>query len=109
MLSDSSAQLSTIFVALAHPTRRAIVRTLAFRPATVTQLAEEHYVSLPAIHRHIRVLEQADLLQRRKVGRVNFVAQKREGIRAAQTWLDQFAIQFGNDTESLDNYIARLK
>ena len=109
MLSDSSSQLNAVFVALGHPTRRAIVRTLAFRPATVTQLSDEHHVSLPAIHRHIRSLEQADLLQRRKVGRVNFVAQKRTGMRLAQDWLGQFATQFGNDVESLDNYIAKLK
>jgi DNA-binding transcriptional ArsR family regulator len=109
MLSIATSKLDAIFTALSHPTRRAIVNTLAFRPATVTQLANEHKVSLPAIHRHIRSLEQADLLQRRKVGRVNFVAQKRSGLHIAQNWLGQYHIEFGNDTETLDNYIARLK
>lgn len=109
MLSISSSKLDAVFTALANPTRRAIVDTLAFRPATVTQLAAEHKVSLPAIHRHIRVLEQADLLQRRKVGRVNFVAQKRAGLRAAQDWLGQYKTEFGNDDETLSNYIAALK
>lgn len=109
MLSNESSQLTAVFTALGNPTRRAMVNTLAFRPATVTQLAAEHKVSLPAIHRHIRVLEQADLLQRRKVGRVNFVAQKRSGIRLAQAWLDQYRTEFGNDSETLSNYISNLK
>lgn len=109
MLSIASQQLDVIFDALSNPTRRAIVNTLAFRPATVTQLAKEHGVSLPAIHRHIRVLEQADLLQRRKVGRVNFVAQKQAGLRIAQEWLGQFRTEFGNDDATLTNYINNLK
>ncbi len=109
MLSIDTPRLDTVFNALGHPTRRAIVNTLAFRPATVTQLAAEHQVSLPAIHRHIRALEEAGLLQRRKVGRVNFVAQKRTGLRTAQEWLGQYRIEFGNDVETLDNYIANLK
>ena len=105
----SITKLDDIFTALGNPTRRAIVNTLAFRPATVTQLASENDVSLQAIHRHIRVLEQADLLQRRKVGRVNFVAQKRTGLRLAQEWVNQYHIEFGNDNEVLSNYIDNLK
>lgn len=109
MLSNDAPELDSIFNALGNPTRRAIVNTLSFRPATVTQLADEHKVSLQAIHRHIRMLEQANLLQRRKVGRVNFVAIKRVGLRSAQDWLGQFNIEFGNDSETLSNYIKHLK
>lgn len=109
MLSIASAELDEVFTALGNPTRRAIVNTLAFRPATVTQLATEHDVSLQAIHRHIRVLERAELLQRRKVGRVNFVAQKRTGIRLIQEWAGQYQTEFGNDDETLTNYVENLK
>lgn len=109
MLSVSSAKLDSVFNALGNPTRRAIVNTLAFRPATVTQLATEHNVSLQTIHRHIRKLEQAELLQRRKIGRVNFVAQKRAGISLAQEWTGQYHIEFGNDSETLSNYLSNLK
>lgn len=109
MLSNDSSQLDLVFNALGNPTRRAIVRTLSFRPATVTQLADEHGVSLQAIHRHIRTLEQADLLQRRKIGRINFVALKRTGLRNGQDWLAQFKTEFGNDDETLSNYINNFK
>ena len=105
---DSRQQLSRVFDALSNEKRREIVRTLSFHPATVVQLAEEHGLSLPSIHRHIRTLEEAQLLQRRKVGRTNFVAIKRTALAAAQTWLAQYNLEFGNDDESLENYIAHL-
>lgn len=109
MLTISESKLDNVFAALGNPTRRAIVHSLSFRPATVTQLASEHKISLQAIHRHIRVLEQADLLQRRKIGRVNFVAQKRAGLRLAQEWVNRYQLAFGNDDETLSNYISNLK
>lgn len=110
MLSNDSnqQQLSAVFDALSNDKRREIVMTLSFHPATVAQLAEEHGLSLPSIHRHIRTLEEAQLLQRRKVGRVNFVAIKRPALAAAQAWLAQYNLEFGNDDESLENYIAHL-
>lgn len=68
-----SSQLNDIFVALSHTKRRGMITTLAFRPSTVTQLANEYDLSLPAIHKHVRTLEKAELIQRRKVGRTNFI------------------------------------
>jgi len=104
----SQQQLDAVFDALSNEKRRGIVRTLSFHPATVTQLAEEHHVSLPSIHRHIRTLEDAQLIQRRKIGRTNFVAIKRSALTAAQTWIAQYHLEFGNDDESLENYIEHL-
>jgi DNA-binding transcriptional ArsR family regulator len=110
MLSNdvSSPMLDAVFLALGNEKRRGIVRTLSFRPATVSQLAEEHHLSLPSIHRHIRALEEAQLLQRRKVGRTNFVAIKRQSLAAAQAWMAQFQPEWGNDDETLENYIEAL-
>ncbi len=107
MLSDSADQaLNRVFEALANDKRRGILDTLAFRPATVSQLAEEHGMSLPAIHRHIRTLEDAQLIRRCKVGRTNFVALQRKYLAAAQTWMAQYRLDWGNDEETLENYIA---
>lgn len=83
--------------------------TLSYRPATVSQLAAEHNLSLPAIHRHIRTLEEAQLIQRRKVGRTNFVAFRRKSLADAQAWMLQFKTDWGNDNETLENYIGQLK
>ena len=104
----STARLDEIFGALGNAQRRQIVLTLAFRPSTVGQLASEQSLSLPAIHRHIRVLESAQLLQRKKVGRTNFVAIRRVALQQAQGWLSQFRVEWGNDQETLENFIGQF-
>ncbi len=104
----SPEELNLVFLALGNEKRRAIVNTLSFRPATVSQLAQEHGLSLPSIHRHIRSLEEAGLIQRRKVGHTNFVAIKRAALKAAQAWMGQYHLEWGDDDESLENYIDML-
>lgn len=100
--------LDQVFEAMAHQKRRSIINTLAYRPATVSQLAKEQQLSLPAIHKHIRLLENAKLIQRKKVGRTNFVAFNRTTMLEAQDWIMQYNTAWGNDTETLENYIASL-
>jgi DNA-binding transcriptional ArsR family regulator len=109
ILAIDSPQLDNVFNALGHAKRRGIVNTLAFRPATVSQLAEEYNLSLPAIHKHIRSLEAAKLIQRKKVGRTNFVALNVKSLKLAQDWIMQYQTGWGNDKETLDNYISSLK
>jgi DNA-binding transcriptional ArsR family regulator len=104
-----SSQLDTIFQALGHEKRRGIVHMLSFRPATISQLAEEFNLSLPAIHKHIRMLEKARLIQRKKVGRTNFVALDKQSLRRAQNWIMQYRTDWGNEQETLENYIAGLQ
>ena len=107
-VSDASPQLDTAFNALAHGKRRGMLHTLSYRPATVTQLAAEFDLSLPAIHKHIRSLENADLIQRKKVGRTNFVALNRKALKVAQDWMLQYRTDWGNDKETLENYITSV-
>jgi DNA-binding transcriptional ArsR family regulator len=108
-MSIDSPQLDSLFSALAHKKRRGIIETLSFRPATVTQLALEYDLSLPAIHKHIRSLEEAKLIRRKKAGRTNFVALDRKSLKSAQDWIMQYRTDWGNDNETLENYIASLK
>ena len=106
-LDINSPQLDLVFDALANAKRRNIFHTLSFRPATVASLATEHNLSLASIHRHIRTLEEAGLIQRKKVGRVNFVAIKRATLHATQSWLGQYNSYWGTDEEVLENYINK--
>jgi DNA-binding transcriptional ArsR family regulator len=103
-----SNQLDSIFQAFGHSKRRGMLNTLSFRPATITQLANEFDLSLPAMHKHIRSLEDAKLIHRRKVGRTNFVALNKKSMSVAQDWLMQYRTDWGNDEETLENYIASL-
>ena len=102
----TSNELDEVFAALGNSKRRGILHTLAFRPATVSQLAGEHDLSLPAIHKHIRVLERAGLILRKKVGRVNFVALNKKSLMSLQGYINQYRTEWGSDRETLENYIA---
>ncbi len=101
-------ELSEVFQALAHEHRRQIIHALALRPHTISELADRRGLSLPAIHKHIQVLEEAALVRRRKTGRTTILALQREPLRRLQGWVDQFHPEWGTDAESLTNYTNHL-
>ena len=105
-VSIAAQKTDEVFHALANAKRRGMVDSLSVSPATVSQLAVEHGLSLPAIHKHIRILEKAGLLNRHKVGRTNFVALNRTGLGIAQGWLSNHQSQWGRGRQSLEHYIA---
>ena len=107
-MKGDDKQLDTIFDALANNHRRAIVCRLALQPSIISELADMQKLSLPAIHKHIKVLEKAQLLRRRKSGRCNFLALNRESLIVLQGWIKQFNPHWGSNDESLDNYISHL-
>lgn len=107
--SLASEQLDTVLAALANPKRRAIIHELSLQPATIGQLARHHGLSLPAIHKHIRTLEEAELIIRRKAGRTNFVALNAGALDTAQNWISQYHTTWGNAQASLENYISRMQ
>ncbi|HMI09957.1 MAG TPA: winged helix-turn-helix domain-containing protein [Candidatus Saccharimonadales bacterium] len=104
-----SLQLDTILNALANQVRRGIIHELSLHPATVGQMAKRHGISLPAIHRHIRILEEAGLIVRKKVGRTNFVALNHKTLNLTQKWLMQYKTEWGSADASLENYISRMQ
>jgi DNA-binding transcriptional ArsR family regulator len=104
-----SPQLDSILDALANQKRRGIIHDLSLHPTTVGQLAHNHELSLPAIHKHIRTLEQAKLIVRKKTGRTNFVALDSSTLGLAQAWITQYNVNWGNTQASLENYISRMK
>lgn len=95
-------------VAIANSHRRAIVSALGLQPRSISQLAAMESLSLPAIHKHIRVLEGAELVVRKKVGRTNFLALNRAPLRGLQEWLGGFNPYWGTEQETLENYAQNL-
>ncbi len=100
--------LSTTFSALANDHRREMVRLVALQPRSISSLAEVRGLSLPAIHKHVRVLEEAGLVRRRKVGRTNYLALGRRPLVELRTWVDGFEPGWGTDDETLTNYATHL-
>lgn len=109
MITSDAKKLDRMLTALANKRRRGIVHTLALQPASIGQLADQQRSSLPAIHRHIKVLEQAGLVRRKKSGRVNFLALDRTGLLLLQDWVAQHHAYWGSNEETLENYIAGIE
>ena len=85
---STQASLDATFSALSDPTRRAILSRLSRGEATVTGLAAPFDISLPAVSKHLRVLERAGLIRREKRGRVHRLRLEAEPMREASEWLD---------------------
>lgn len=81
------AHLDLTLAALADPTRRAILQRLARGEARVTELAEPFPMSLEGVSKHIRILERADLVRRRKSGREHFLSFNPRPLDAAADWI----------------------
>ncbi len=105
MVNDSSERLSTIFLAIADPTRRAILERLAQGEASGTELARPFSISVPAISKHLRVLEHADLILRRKDGRTHRFRLAAGPMREAASWLEHYRRFWEEQFDSLDAYL----
>lgn len=101
--------LDNIFEALGNKHRREIIYHLSLQPSSISRLAEMRKLSLPAIHKHITVLEKANLIIRKKVGRTNFLALNRQALRTLQEWTMQYHTYWGSDQETLENYAEYLR
>src|SRR5437667_6718327 len=101
--------LSDTFEALANEHRRSIVHRLSLLPASIGQLADAEQLSLPAIHKHIKILERAKLVQRKKSGRTNFLALDRTALRELRDWIEEYHAYWGTNDETLENYVAGIE
>jgi DNA-binding transcriptional ArsR family regulator len=108
MVTNDLDDMSPVFDALANDHRRAIVHALALQPQSISYLANLRELSLPAIHKHVRVLEEAAMVRRRKVGRTNYLSLERAPLQRLAGWVGQFHPWWGTDDESLENYFTYL-
>lgn len=98
-------QLDRIFRALADRTRRALLARLAERSAMVTELAAPFDMSLPAVSRHIRVLEQARLVERAVDGRMHLCSLQPETLKAVEAWLRHYRHFWTGTLDALARYV----
>src|SRR5947199_4006690 len=86
----SNKLLDRTFAALADPTRRRILKHLAVGDRCVTDLARPHRMSLPAVSKHLRVLERAGLVRRARCGRVHRLKLEAKPMQQAQAWIEEY-------------------
>jgi DNA-binding transcriptional ArsR family regulator len=103
---DLGRALDHTFAAVADPTRRAIVETLATGEASVTQLAGPFDVSLQAVSKHVGVLAAAGLVAREKRGRVQWCRLTPAPMKAADEWIGGYREFWENQLDALDAYLA---
>ena len=101
-------ELDAIFEALANKHRREIIKVLGQHPCSISQLAEMRALSLPAIHKHITILEDTGLVLRRKIGRTNFLTLNPRSLLGPQNWLARFHTYWGYERQTLENYARYL-
>src|ERR1019366_9020323 len=104
-----SDRLDHTFSALADPTRRAILARLAAGGATVTELAEPFEISLPAISRHLKVLERAGLIARGREAQWRPRSLQSGPLKEATEWLEQYRRFWEHSLDRLGEHLAELQ
>ena len=106
--NNNQQDLDKLFEAFANKHRREIIYILGLQPCSISYLASIRDLSLPAIYKHIKILEKARLIIRKKIGRTNFLTLNRNSLRGLQDWLNQYHTYWGSNEETLENYAQYL-
>jgi DNA-binding transcriptional ArsR family regulator len=105
-MAQYAAQLDGIFVALADPTRRSVVRRLGHGPASVGDLAREFPMALPSFLKHVRTLESTGLIHTVKSGRVRTCVLNRERLGLIDDWLAEQRRVWEDRTDRLERFVT---
>lgn len=105
----ASDRLSVVFSALADPTRRAILARLSEGDATVSELAEPFSITLPAISRHLKVLEAAGLITRSRSAQWRSSSLDAAPLREATEWMERYRQFWDENLDRLDAHLKRMQ
>ncbi len=108
-MEDGIDRLSVVFSALADPTRRAILTQLAHGDATVTELTAPLPMSMPAVSRHLKVLEQAALISRTRSGKLRASHLEPAPLRDAADWIERYRQFWDSSLTRLDAHLAAVQ
>ena len=104
-----STSLDSTFAALADPTRRAILARLAQGETSVTELAEPFAMSMPAISKHLKVLEKAGLIDRGREAQYRPARLNPAALKSAADWIEEYRQFWEHSFDRLEAYLARLQ
>jgi DNA-binding transcriptional ArsR family regulator len=107
MINESN--LDSTFAALADPTRRAILARLALGETSVTELAKPFEMSMPAISKHLKVLERAGLIDRGRDAQTRPARLNPAALKTAAAWIDEYRRFWEESFDRLDVYLQRLQ
>ncbi|MDW5266016.1 MULTISPECIES: helix-turn-helix transcriptional regulator [Acidobacteriaceae] len=105
----NESNLDTTFAALADPTRRAILARLALGETSVTELAKPFEMSMPAISKHLKVLEKAGLIDRGRDAQTRPARLNPAALKTAAAWIEEYRRFWEESFDRLDAYLQRLQ
>ena len=97
--------IDQVFSALAHPVRRAILEHLKRSNASVSTLAAPYEISLPAITKHLKVLERAGLIERQREGQTHLIKLHAARMKEASVWIDRYRVFWESQLDNLEKYL----
>lgn len=100
--------LSTVFLALADPTRRAMIQALSQGERTLTELAAPFQISLPAVTKHLRILERAGLIRRSRQAQRKPCSLEAQPLKEAVDWIEQYRVDWEARLDRLDAFVLAL-
>jgi DNA-binding transcriptional ArsR family regulator len=109
MVDSSVYNLDTIFQALSDPTRRSILRSLAKRERAISEVAESYSISLAAVSKHVKVLEKAKLVARRREGNFSYLSLNPDAMLSANNWMQFYQAYWQGRLHALKNHIEKGK
>ena len=106
-MRSTDDRLDHLFGALSDRTRRKMVARLARAPATIGELAEPFAMSLPAVSKHVRVLERAGLVRRTIDGRIHRCALQRKRLKDANDWIERYTSFWADTLDALAAFVEK--
>lgn len=107
MVESKSQNLDLIFHALSDPTRRAILRNLSKEERGITEVAKPFEMSLAAVSKHVKILERAKLVKRRREGSFSYLSLSKPGMLAADKWMEHYRNYWNNQLDLLKQFVEQ--
>lgn len=104
---NNSLQLDSVFHCLADPTRRDILGAILTQDRTVSELVERYSISFPAVSKHLKVLEKANLIRKQKRGRVHMVSLAPETLKEADEYLEKYRLMWQDRHDKLEVLLTK--
>jgi DNA-binding transcriptional ArsR family regulator len=105
----SMDELTDVFTAISHPTRRAIISQLAAGPARFTDIAKPFDTALNSVTKHLKLLERAGLIERKKQGREVFVSFRGEPLRQVAGWVHEYEKFWNTQLDQFEQHFQEKK
>jgi DNA-binding transcriptional ArsR family regulator len=102
-------QLTDVLTAISHPSRRAIIEQLSAGPARFTDIAKPFDTALNSVTKHLKLLERAGLIERRKQGREVFISFRGEPLRQVAGWVHEYERFWNTHLDQFERYFTKAK